>query len=113
MKRLLVAMAAVAAVATAFAKITATNEFESSFADFVADTAGEDASELASYASDAPAFSAPYPCSGFGAKYLSLDTGNATLWRTNATEGDVCFDMAMQFNSRTSAPAVEIGRAHV
>ena len=48
MKRLLVAMAAVAAVATAFAKITATNEFESSFADFVADTAGEDASELTS-----------------------------------------------------------------
>ena len=106
MKRLLVAMAAVAAVATAFAKITATNEFESSFADFVADTADEDASELASYASNAPAFSAPYPCSGFGAKYLSLDTGNATLWRTNATEGDVCFDMAMQFNSRTSEPAV-------
>ena len=106
MKRLIVALVAAVAFSTAFARLTDTQSFEESFSDFVPSIVDEDASELADYAGDAPAFPAPYNFADFGLKYLSLDTGDATLWRTNA--GDAAyFDMAMQFNPCASAPEID------
>lgn len=106
MKRLIVALVASVAVSAAFAKLTDTQSFEESFSDFVPSIVDEDASELVGYDSDEPAFPAPYDFADFGSKYLSLDTGDATLWRTNA--GDAAyFDMAMQFNPCASAPEID------
>lgn len=91
-----------AAVSVASAAIKDTQLFESTFADFVADTSGEDASELVNH-SPAPSIGIPYPCESFGEKYLSLDTGDATLWRTLNVSGSVYFDMAVQFNASSTA----------
>ena len=102
-------MVAVAAVSSAFAKVTDTRTFESEsdVSAFVVDgEAGEDASALAAYDEDRPAVTAPYPCEGYGDNYFSLDTGSATLWRTNTAVGNVYFDMAMQFNPSKVAPTV-------
>ena len=96
MKRLIVALVASVAVSAAFAKLTDTQSFEESFSDFVPSIVDEDASELVGYDSDAD----------FGLKYLSLDTGDATLWRTNAGDATY-FDMAMQFNPCASAPEID------
>ena len=97
MKRLLIALAAAVAVSTASAIITDTQLFETSFDDFVADVQGEDSSAITAYEA-LPSIDAPYPCSGFGSNYLKLDTGDATLWRTNASEAaNLYFDMAIQF----------------
>ena len=105
MKRI-IALAAAVAVSTVFARVVDTQSFETSFSDFEPNIADEDASELVAYDNDAPDFTAPYNFEGYGDKYLSLDTGDATLWRTNAVEGDVYFDMAMQFNPSAEAPEV-------
>ena len=67
MKRLLIALAMAAAVSVAFAKVTHTNDFETSRADLVPSVADEDASELLDHAS-APGVAVPYPFSGFGEK---------------------------------------------
>ena len=109
MKRLLIALAAAVAVSTASAIITDTQLFETSFADFVADDSEEDGSELADHAS-APSIAVPYPCADFGEKFLSLDTGETTLWRTNtAPEGNIYFDMALQFNPSATPPELATG----
>ena len=109
MKRLLIALVAAVAVSTASAKITDTQLFETSFADFVADDLEEDGSELADHAS-APSIAVPYPCADFGEKFLSLDTGETTLWRTNtAPEGNIYFDMALQFNPSLTPPELAAG----
>ena len=99
MKRLLIALAAAVAVSTASAIITDTQLFETSFDDFLADVQGEDSSEITAYENGAqPNFNAPYPCGSYGDNYLKLDTGDATLWRTNASEAaNIYFDMAVQF----------------
>ena len=99
MKRLLIALIATVAVSTASAIITDTQLFETSFADFVADVQGEDSSEITAYENGTqPDFNAPYPCGSYGDNYLKLDTGDATLWRTNASEAaNIYFDMAVQF----------------
>lgn len=91
-----------AAVSVASAAIKDTQLFESTFTDFVADTADEDASELVNH-STVPLIGIPYPCESFGEKYLSLDTGDATLWRTLNVSGSVYFDMAVQFNASSTA----------
>ena len=107
MKRLLVTLVAVVAVSSAFVRVADTRTFESESdvsAFVVYGEAGEDASALADYDQNQPAFTAPYPCDGYGDKYFMLDTGSATLWRTNTTAGDVYFDMVMQFNPRKTAP---------
>ena len=98
MKRLLIALAAVVAVSTASAIITDTQLFETSH-DFEADVPAEDSSALTAYESGTqPSFTAPYPCGSYGDNYLKLDTGDATLWRTNASESaTIYFDMAIQF----------------
>ena len=85
MKRIVALLAAVA-VSTVFARVVDTQSFETSFSDFEPNIADEDASELAAYDNDAPGFTAPYNFEGYGDKYLSLDTGDATLWRTNTVE---------------------------
>ena len=106
MKKLLIALVASVAVSTGFAKLTDTQSFETSFSDFVADVEDQDDSQLVDYNNDGPSFSAPYDFADFGFKYLSLDTGDATLWRTN--EGDAAyFDMVMQFNPSASAPELD------
>ena len=104
MKRLLIALAAAVAVSTASAIVTDTQLFEDNFSDFIAE--GDDESELAEYES-APSITVPYPCGDFGSKYLLLDTGDATLWRTNTAVGNVYFDMALQFNPSASAPELD------
>ncbi|MBR4653925.1 MAG: hypothetical protein IKO72_11260 [Kiritimatiellae bacterium] len=97
MKRLQVVFAAAVAVLTASAIVTDTQLFEEDIAGYFRESVpDEDSSGLVDHGT-APAIAAPYPCSGFGSKYLSLDTGDATLWRTNVIEGDVYFDMAMKF----------------
>ena len=97
MKRLMTCLAAAVAVLTASARIVDKQSFEETFGDFNS-RGGEDDSSLVAYDNDGPAFAAPYDFSGFGAKYLSIDTGDATLWRTNTVdEGNVYFDMAMKF----------------
>ena len=101
MKRLLIALAAAVAVSTASAIITDTQLFEDNFTDFIAE--GDDESELATHET-APSITVPYPCENYGSKYLSLDTGDATLWRTNNAAGNVYFDMALQFNPSASEP---------
>lgn len=98
MKRLLIALAAAVTVSTASAIITDTQLFETSH-DFEADVPAEDSSAITAYESGAqPSFTAPYPCGSYGENYLKLDTGDATLWRTNtSTSADIYFDMAIQF----------------
>ena len=106
MKRLLIALAAAVAMLTASARVTDTQSFEESFSDFEPSAQNEDESELVAYDNDGPSFLAPYDFADFGSKYLSLDTGDATLWRTNA--GDAAYlDMAMQFNPSAEAPDVD------
>ena len=73
---------------------------------FLPDAENEDCSVLETHASQ-PVIGAPYPCGGFGDKYLSLDTGAATLFRTNTVEGNVYFDMAVQFTP--SAAEIDVG----
>ena len=118
MKRLVIAFVAAVAVSTVFARVAVQQGFETDRADFVATDSEEDASEVLGYTASGVASPsaalAPYPFSGstgaeFGSSFLSLDTGDATLWRTNATEGNVYFDMAMQFNPSASAPELEEG----
>ena len=100
---MLLAMAV--AVSTAFAKVTYTNEFESASCtnDFVV-TGSDNESEVVDYNGTQPRFAQPYPCDGYGEKYLSLDTGDATLWRAVNTTGKIYFDMAMQFNPSATTP---------
>ena len=106
MKRLLIALVAAVAVSTGFARLTDTQSFEESFSDFAPSAQNEDASELVAYNNDGPDFDAPYNFENFGSKYLALDTGDATLWRTNA--GDAAyFDMVMQFNPSATAPELD------
>ena len=106
MKRLLIALVAAVAVSTGFARLTDTQSFEDSFNDFVPSIEDQDESELVAYDNDGPSFAAPYDFDDFGLKYLSLDTGDATLWRTNAGEA-AYFDMAMQFNPCAAAPEID------
>ena len=110
MKRLLIALAAAVAVLTASARVTDTQSFEESFSDFVPSIENVDESELVDYDNNGPSFTAPYNFEGFGSKYLSLDTGDATLWNTNTfATADVYFDMALQFNPSANAPELEQG----
>jgi len=103
MKRLLLTFAAAAAVLVASAAITDTLTFETGQASdyFTADVENEDDSEIKAYdeSVQSPAIDPiPYPHKDFGDKYLSIDTGDATLWRTNTAVGDnIYFDMVMQF----------------
>ena len=109
MKRLLIALAAAVAMLTASARVTVKESFEleTGFGGF--DRPEGDESELVAYDNDEPGFVAPYDFTGFGDKYLSLDTGDATLWRTNTAAGNVYFDMALQFNPSASELEVEAG----
>ena len=84
----------------------ATNDFESSFADFTTSPAAENAASLASYESESskptalPATSDAFPYPGFGAKYLAVDSGDSTLWRTFAARtADTYFDAYVQFEA--------------
>ena len=93
---------AVTATLTAFfvassasAAMLATNDFETSFADFTAD---ETLAALAAYNGDAPSDAASYPFGSFGDKYLSVDTDDATIWRRFAARSaDVYFDSYVKF----------------
>ena len=114
MKRLLVAVVAAVAFSTAFARVDKTQLFEdNSYTNvFVAAGQDEDSSAIVPYDNDKPGVGVaqPYPCDDdFGDAYLSLDTGSDALWCTNTVEGNVYFDMAMQFNPSKTAPDVETG----
>jgi len=109
MKRLLIALVAAVAVSTGFARVTDKQSFESSFDDFEPSVADEDDSALAAYNNDAPTYvTPPYDFANYeyGQRYLSLDTGDATLWRTNSGEA-AYFDMVMQFNPSATAPEID------
>ena len=109
MKRLLIALVAAVAVSTGFAKLTQIEGFEGSSVPgaFEPSAQNEDESELVAYDNDGPtSVAAPYNFSGFGSKYLALDTGNATLWCTNSGAATY-FDMVMQFNPSATAPTPE------
>ena len=113
MKRLITTLVVAVAVSTAFARVTSTNDFETSRTDFVADDQSEDASDLKEYAdaSEKPSTSpVPYlfTTEGYGSKYFELDTGDTTLWCTNSGEATY-FDMFMQFNPCATAPEIESG----
>ena len=80
---------------SASAAMLATNDFETSFADFTAD---ETLAVLAAYNGDAPSDAASYPFGSFGDKYLSVDTDDATIWRSFAARSaDVYFDSYVKF----------------
>jgi len=108
MKRLLIAFAAAVAFSTAPAAILDTQLFEDNFDSFVSDSPDDDESTLAEHSST-PSITAPYPCNGFGQKYLSLDTGGSTLWRDFDVSGNVYFDMAMQFKPNFDPPVMTEG----
>lgn len=108
--------AALAAVVSCFvassalATIVASNDFESTRDGFTPSDGAtlDDIAFLDSYASGAqptatPQTSDSYPfTSGFGSKYLTVDTGDDTLWRTftERTAGTY-FDAYMQFMAST------------
>ena len=88
------------------ATMLATNDFEASFADFTISPAAEDVASLATYESESskptalPATSDTFPYPGFGAKYLAVDSGDSTLWRTIAARSaDTYFDAYVQFEA--------------
>ena len=86
-------------IPSASAAILGSNDFESSYDGFTADigSVGE-AATLTNYNSDQPSATAPYPFSGFGSKYLAVDTGDATLYREFAEQtSSTYFDAYMQF----------------
>ena len=93
MKHLTLALAMAFAASAASAAIVSTNDFESAYG-FAPD--GGDITSLASlatYVGDAPSGSAPAPFSGFGSKYLSLDTDDTMVWHDFGTRSsDVYFD---------------------
>lgn len=112
MKRILVALMAAFVASAVFAKVPIQQGFESasgpSDAGFVPSVGAEDDSQVVTYASGKPSNSlAPYPFAGvdadasFGSKYLSIDTGDSTLWCANSTTGNVYFDMVAQFQPVT------------
>lgn len=109
MKRLLTALAVAFVATIASARIADTQLFEdSNYTNaFLPSAENEDCSVLETHASQ-PVIGVPYPCGGFGDKYLSLDTGDATLFRTNTVEGNVYFDMAVQFTP--SATELDLGQ---
>ena len=95
MKRMILAVAAAFAVAAASAAIVSTNNFETSYGDFSTESGYtlSDLVGLVDYDSDQPLASAPAPFSDFGAKYMSLCTGDAMVWRSFTTQSaDVYFD---------------------
>jgi len=109
MKRLLIALVAAVAVSTAFARVTDKQSFESSFSDFEPSDVDEDSSALAAYNNDKPTYVTPpynFAKDEYGQRYLSLDTGDATLWRTNADEA-AYFDMVIQLNPCSTAPEID------
>ena len=88
-------MAVCFAASSAFAAMLATNDFETSFADFTAD---ETLATLSSYNGDGPSGTASYPFGSFGEKYLSVDTDDTTLWRSFAERSaNVYFDSYVKF----------------
>jgi len=96
-KHLTLAMAAAFAVSAASAAIVATNNFETAYDGFSPDS-GDIASlvSLVDYES-VPLGSVPAPFADFGAKYMSLDTDDATVWRSFAEQSaDVYFDSYVQ-----------------
>lgn len=90
-----VASALCFAAMSASAAIVSTNNFETAYDGFSADV-GEISSlvSLADYEQNGqPTGSKPAPFSDFGSSYLSLDTGDATVWRTFSTQSpNVYFD---------------------
>ena len=89
-----VAAAAVCFAATsASAAVLSTNDFEAAYYDFSTD-GGEIGSlvSLVGYEST-PSSPVPAPFSGFGSKYMALDTDDAMVWHTFTTQSaDVYFD---------------------
>ena len=111
MKRLLVVLVAAIAVSTVFARIADQQDFEEGMAGFVADDGEEDSSTNVTYAAEGipvpDSRLAPFPFNGqFGAKFLSVDTGEATLWRDINVASNVYFDMVVQFNPCADVPDI-------
>ena len=87
-------MAVCFAASSAFAAMLATNDFETSFADFTTD---EELATLATY--DPPrSGSAAYPFESFGSKYLAIDSDTTTIWRSfDEQTATTYFDSYVQF----------------
>ena len=87
-------MVACFAASSAFAAMLATNDFETSFADFTTD---EELATLAIY--DPPrSGSAAYPFESFGSKYLAIDSDTTTIWRSfDEQTATTYFDSYVQF----------------
>ena len=90
-------MVACFAASSAFAAMLATNDFETSCADFTTD---ETLASIASYNGDGPSASESelYPFGSFGSKYLSVDSDTNMLWRSfGSRSADTYFDSYVQF----------------
>ena len=89
------ALTACFVASSASAAMLATNDFETSFADFTTD---ETLAALVAYNGDGPSDAASHPFGSFGDKYLSVDTDDATIWRSFAARSaDVYFDSYVKF----------------
>ena len=88
-------MVACFAASSAFAAMLATNDFETSFADFTTD---ETLASLATYNGDGPSGLAAYPFEDFGSKYLAVDSDTNMLWRSfGSRSANTYFDSYVQF----------------
>ena len=99
MKHLALTLAMAFAASAASAAIVSTNNFETAYDGFSA--VGGDIASLVSLVdyeqSGQPSGSAPAPFSGFGSKYMSLDSGDVTLWHSfGARDSAVYFDSYVQ-----------------
>ena len=100
-------MVACFAASSAFAAMLATNDFETSFADFTTDSAEalSDLVSLPEYSGNKPSGSyttEPYPFveANFGSHYLSVDADTNMVWRTFASRtSSVYFDSYVQFTA--------------
>ena len=97
--------AAVFAASSASAALLATNNFETAYDGFSSSADLSTLVSLEAYESGGqPSDPAPAPFSGFGSKYLQVDSGAATVWRTFAEKSsDVYFDSFVQMEPSASA----------
>ena len=106
--------AAVFAASSASAALLATNNFETAYDGFSSSADLSTLVSLESYEpSGQPSDPAPAPfsgfgVSGFGAKYLLIDSGSATVWRSfGAKSSDVYFDSFVQMEPSATAVSWE------
>ena len=106
LKKTIAAMAICLAALSASAAVLTQEGFETSRASFVADNSDEDYSAVTNYlgAADKPGNDAdaayPFNVSGYGSKYLAVDTGDTILRHSfDASSSSVYFDAMVKFTT--------------